>query len=400
MLRSAEYFAELGELTAYCSPATLHADELRTLGERLPAAVAGPVVAQLSLRSAPAAVPRDRIVRASTAPEVLSVLSKRMGAPESVFLQLAHLRSAVCDRSIAARLHRDAGAVIGYQGAAAEMFEAARRRGLPCVLDYPVAHFEHTDRICNEELKLVPAYAATMQGHNYAAWRLRRYRREIESADRIIMVSTYHQRTFEEAGVDPERMFMAHFGVDTQMFTPGTPREDGPFRVLFCGQISQRKGISYLIDGFRKAELGDAELVFAGRPVGTTSPWIEEPRVRWVGALPRPALVDVYRSADVIVLPSLIEGFPATPIEGMACGLPAIVSEHTFGHDVIEDGVDGWVTPIRDSDSIARHLRALYEDRELLSRMKVAARRKAEQFTWDRYGAALRDGIAPLFKTG
>ncbi len=98
----------------------------------------------------------------------------------------------------------------------------------------------------------------------------------------------------------------------------------------------------------------------------------------------------------MIVLPSLIEGFPSTPLEGMACGLPAIVSDHTFGHDVIEDGVDGWVIPIRDADAIADKLRLLYEDQDLKRTMGAAARRKAEQFTWKRYGDAIRAGITSL----
>src|SRR5262249_43533927 len=149
------------------------------LGRRLPRKLAGPVVGQLSLRSAPRAVSADRIVRAATAPEIASVLSLRLGAPEGVFVQLDHLRSATFDKSGAHRLHDGIGAVIGYQGAAADTFDAAGRIGVARILDYPVAHYDHVDRICNEELKLVPAYAATMQGHNYARWRLRRYDREI-----------------------------------------------------------------------------------------------------------------------------------------------------------------------------------------------------------------------------
>jgi glycosyltransferase involved in cell wall biosynthesis len=235
-----------------------------------------------------------------------------------------------------------------------------------------------------------------MQGPYYEPWRKRRYAEEIAAADRIIMVSSYHWRTFEAAGVESERLFMAHFGVDLELFSPPEQRDDGTFRVLFCGSIGQRKGISYLVDAFRQAELGDAELVFAGRPVGTRHPWIDEPRVRHIDALPRPRLAEVYRSADVIVLPSLIEGFPSTPLEGMACGLPAIVSENTFGHDVIEDGVDGWVTPIRDAGAIAEKLRILYEDRDLRRRMGEAARRKAQRFTWAQYGESLRAGLASL----
>jgi glycosyltransferase involved in cell wall biosynthesis len=399
MLRAAEYFGGRSELAGYCSPVTVPESQLETIGRRLPRRLAGPVTAQLALRAAPAAVPPDRVFRTPTAPEVLGVLALRLGVPHSILGHADQARSYVFDRAVGRRLHSGVGAVIGYSGTTGSTFAAAKRVGTARILDYPLPHHDHILALCREEVALVPAYAATMQGHDIPSWRLRSWDREIAAADRIIMLCSYQQRSFEDAGIEPERLFMAPFGVDLDLFSPG-PREDDVFRVLFCGQITQRKGISYLVDGFRKAELGNAELVFAGRPVGTTHPWIDEPRVRHAGALARPKLRDVYRSADVIVLPSLIEGFGATPLEGMACGLPAIVSDNSFAHDVIEDGVDGWVIPIRDSDSIASYLRMLYDDRDLQRRMGAAARKKAEQFTWERYGNALRAGIVPALAAG
>jgi len=102
--------------------------------------------------------------------------------------------------------------------------------------------------------------------------------------------------------------------------------------------------------------------------------------------MPRTELPPVYASADVYVLPSLGEGFPLTSIEAMACGLPVIVSEHTFADDVITNGVEGWVVPIRSSAAIAEHLRTLALDATLRAQMGRASRRRAEQFPWTSYG--------------
>jgi glycosyltransferase involved in cell wall biosynthesis len=104
----------------------------------------------------------------------------------------------------------------------------------------------------------------------------------------------------------------------------------------------------------------------------------------------------VLRACHVVALPSLIEGYGASALEGMACGLPAIVTPHTFADDVVEDGVDGWIIPIRDPDAIAERLLALYNDPALRARMSAAARAKAEQFPWQRYCDAVRAGVAPL----
>ncbi len=398
MIQSAETLAQHGELTAYHSPMVFNERELADLERRLPRKLRRAVLAQLALRAVPETVPAELLCRTSTPIGVAYVLANRLGLPKPAVAAVDRAQVLFYDWRVSRALN-GSRAVIGYQGTSTRTFRSAGRRGVARILDFPIAHYEEVERVLGEEAKRVPAYAHTLQGPFYEPWRKRRYAEEIATADRIIMVSSYHQRTFEAAGVEPSRMFMAHFGVDSELFSPGEERSDGePFRVLFCGSVGQRKGISYLVDAFKRAELGDAELVFAGRAVGSRQPWIDEPRVRHIDALARPKLVSVYRSADVVVLPSLIEGFPSTPLEGMACGLPAIVSEHTFGHDVIEDGVDGWVTPIRDADAIADKLRKLYEDRDLRRRMGAAARAKAKQFTWTRYGEALRDGIAALTK--
>ena len=182
--------------------------------------------------------------------------------------------------------------------------------------------------------------------------------------------------------------------VDLDLFTPPTARPDGAFRVAFCGQITQRKGISHLVEGFRRAELGpEAELLFIGPNVGPMEPWISAPGVRHVPAMPRYALPEVLRTCHVIALPSLIEGFGLTALEGMACGLPAIVSTNTFADDVVTDGHDGWVVPIRDPDAIAERLRLLRDDPDRALRMSAAARATAERYPWSRYREALRAGI-------
>jgi glycosyltransferase involved in cell wall biosynthesis len=107
----------------------------------------------------------------------------------------------------------------------------------------------------------------------------------------------------------------------------------------------------------------------------------------------------VYADADVYVLPSIVEGFPMTALEAMASGLPVIVSEHTFGSDVITDGVDGYIVPIRDSEAIADRLRYLHDHPSERQRIGAAARRRAEHFSWERYGEQVVDLVRSNSRT-
>jgi starch synthase len=398
MIQSAATFARHGELAGYYSPAAISQPALEALERRLPRRLAGPIGSQLRLRAVPAVVPADRIMRAGTPTEVAYVMARRQGLPMRVVALLTHRQAVAFDRAVARSLHAGLDAVIGYHGTSMQTFQVAARRGVVRILDYPIAHYETTESLLSEEVRRVPAYAGTMQGNSFVEWKRRRYAEEIATADRIVMLSTYQQRTFEAAGIDPARLFIAPLCVDSDLFSPAPEPPDGTFRVIFCGQITQRKGISYLVEGFLRAELENAELVFVGMPIGRGHPWLEVPRVKHLGAVSRYELPAIMRTGHVSVLPSLIEGFGVTALEGMACGLPAIVSEHTLGHDVVEDDVDGWVVPVRDAEAIAARLRQLYEDRELQRRMSRAARAKAKQFPWPRYGEALRAGIAPLLR--
>jgi glycosyltransferase involved in cell wall biosynthesis len=92
---------------------------------------------------------------------------------------------------------------------------------------------------------------------------------------------------------------------------------------------------------------------------------------------------------DVMVFPSLFEGFGLVILEAMSQGLPVITTPHTAGPDLIEDGKDGFIVPIRSAESIARRLDQLASDPALLAAMSDAARETAASLAWRRYHEAL-----------
>jgi glycosyltransferase involved in cell wall biosynthesis len=92
---------------------------------------------------------------------------------------------------------------------------------------------------------------------------------------------------------------------------------------------------------------------------------------------------------DVLVFPSLFEGFGLVILEAMAQGVPVITTEATAGPEVITEGEDGFIVPIRDANAIAARLDQLATDRERLRAMSVAAHAKAARLGWENYRAGL-----------
>jgi glycosyltransferase involved in cell wall biosynthesis len=208
-------------------------------------------------------------------------------------------------------------------------------------------------------------------------------------ADYCIVTSNFTKRTLVEAGVSLDRIFVVPYGVDA-VSCPEGPSRDGTFRVVFVGQMVQRKGLEYLFRAWRKLRLKDAELVLAGRgrlDDRLLSAFSSE--FKYLGPLTDAQLAQLYSQSDMFCMPSLVEGFGLVYLEAMSCGLPVIATPNTGVADIVQDGREGFIVPIRDVDSLAGKLEWTYRNRKALQEMRSAARTLAQQYSWSRF----RDGI-------
>jgi starch synthase len=389
--------AGAGLLDRYVTSATPSVGGVLGRIARGPGPIGSSVRAVLGRRPDPPGVSAERIRHRAVWLDVGAALSLKMPSPRlakpASARALAH-RDRRFDRALAREMSDRDAAVIGAVGGSLITFERAQQQAVTSFLEYPTVHYREAQRIVGEEADLRPEFAVTLRHERLPRRLVQRVDRELELADFIFVFSSFHERSFRKAGIPEEKLVLTPLGVDVELFSPRPRGDHGVFRVLFVGQIGQQKGLSYLLDGFEAAALPDAELLLAGVPVGSTAPWRDRPRVRHLSHRPRNDLPKVYAGADVYVLPSLFEGFLLTALEAMACGLPVIVSEHTFAHDVIEDGVNGYVIPIRDKGAIAERLRHLHSNPRLREEMGRAARRTAERFTWRRYGERIASAVS------
>jgi glycosyltransferase involved in cell wall biosynthesis len=161
-----------------------------------------------------------------------------------------------------------------------------------------------------------------------------------------------------------------------------------------------RKGIHYLLEGFRRAQLPDARLILAG-PVDPAFRGVLD-RYRGLfeetGPLARPLVRERYLDADVFVMPSLADSYGLVVSEAMSTGLPVIVSKNTGMADSITDGREGYVVPIRDSAAIAEKITHLYEHRDRAAAMGAAGMATVRSLDWNNYQAVCADFYKTLFR--
>ena len=290
----------------------------------------------------------------------------------------------------------DAPCLVGYEGFALPAFEAARSRGrCRLVLNYPVAHHRQRRRVRLDEIAREPDFAVTWPDFDdWPAGHEERLDEEIRLADAVLVGSTYAADSFVAEGVPRSKMHVVPYGVDLQTFRPGPSlrsADDTTFRAIYAGQLTQRKGIAQLLRGYQQFARSDTQLTLVGSIVGSNAPL--QPFADLFEHVPhqtRPALAQRYRSSDVFVFPTLIEGMPLVVLEAMACGLPVIVTANGPG-DLVRDGIDGFVIPERDPQAVCDRLDRLYRDPELRREMGSSAAARALEFSWDAYASkALR----------
>jgi len=221
-----------------------------------------------------------------------------------------------------------------------------------------------------------------------SAEKLARKDDELRLATRIVVASTFTKQTLAESP-STAKIDIVPYGAPPAILGD-IAKPSGKLNVLFAGSLGQRKGLSYLLKAIDILK-GKLELTLLGRKAAAGCSPLESAvrKHRWLPSLSHDAVLREMQRHDVLVLPSLFEGFGLVILEAMAQGTPVIATEHTAGPDLIKDGVDGFVVRLRSAEAIAEKLDLLARDRERLIAMKSAARRKARSFQWESY----RDGL-------
>ena len=354
------------------------------------------VVGQLRRR----AYPRELAGAIRTRPfhEVVRLFAPRFGFPSLV----AHETGAfsvdsvyrALDRAVARRLHTGKfRAVYAYEDGAQLAFIEARRRGARTLYDLPIGHWRAARTLLLDEAEREPEWAATLTGNRDSPAKTERKDAELALADVVFVASSYTRRTLSEVADFKGTVMVVPYG--SPAFLPAAAAVPASasakkLRVLFVGSLGQRKGLSYLFAACRQVRAAVTLTVIGQKPL-EPCPVLDRElgSVRWIPSCPHQEILAEMAAHDVFVFPSLFEGFGLVLLEALAMGLPIITTAHTAGPDLIHEGVEGFIVPIRDSEAIAARLELLHREPARLAEMSAAARRRAREFSWENYEATL-----------
>ena len=326
----------------------------------------------------------DRMIRCLPLLEWAALRAMRQGKRgEDVFYE----RNRRFQESIPQSVIAQAGAVAGFDTSSWILAQRCQRAGIPFVLEQTVAHPAHKQRVLAAASRQFPEWAE--KNPQRPPRMLEAERIEHALADRIVVGSGYCRESLVAEGVAPEKIVVNPYGAECGVSGAGVARESGlagrPLRFVFLGFLSLRKGVPLLLEAWEKAGLRDAELVLAGGVREEHRRLLPQAgNVRYAGFVPRGNVSRFMAEHDVYVLPSYSEGFPIAMLEALSAGLPVITTE--VGADAVDGGKNGFVVPIGEVDALVERLRWFSNNRDKIGAMSAAARGKAREFTWERYG--------------
>jgi L-malate glycosyltransferase len=207
----------------------------------------------------------------------------------------------------------------------------------------------------------------------------------VKYADQITAVSQFTANIVKEDLHITKPVTVIYNGVDEKLFTPGKTRKfyDEKMRVFFSGNLTLRKGAHWL-PHIAKRLSPNVEIHFTQ---GLRKEGFIDTRSNLVpiGMIPFEDMPDRYRQMDILIMPTVREGFGLAVAEAMACGLPVVASNCSSIPELIDDGKGGFLCPVGNVDAFADKINILADSPRMRKEMGQYNRAKIEKmFTLDR----------------
>lgn len=266
----------------------------------------------------------------------------------------------------------------------------AKQMGALYICDRPCSHIRYQSEIMKEELsiwKIKPVPINSVDPRSVFV-----EEKEYELADFVVVPSEFARKSFIEKGFSKNKIIKISLGSDLSRFKRISEPDPETFTAIFVAQGSIRKGFLYLLEAFNKLKIEKKRLIVIGARCKDEREIIKLTKmnvsqVEFHDHADYLNLYKFYNQAHVFVLPSIEDGFGMVVSQAMACGCPVIVSENTGAADIIENGKEGFIVPIRNANILAEKMQQLYEDKGLREKMSQAAEKKIKDLDgWDTYG--------------
>lgn len=305
------------------------------------------------------------------------------------------------DKKVASRLRaaqqKGLTAIYAYEDGAVFSFPKAKQLGLECIYDLPIGYWRAARRLLEPERERWPDWIPTLSGLTDSDAKLARKDEELALADRIFVASQFTANTLKDFPGTLAPIEVIPYG-----FPPVSARREyssktgkSPLKLLFVGGLSQRKGIADLFAAVENL-VPYVELTVVGLKSTNNCKALNDAleRHRWIPSLSHEGILKLMREHDVLVFPSLFEGFGLVITEAMSQGTPVITTERTAGPDLIEHGRNGWLIEAGNTSALQESIEDLISSRHIIAQAGQEAMEAARKRPWSVYSRELAQAIS------
>jgi starch synthase len=327
--------------------------------------------------------------------QTIYLLSLKIRASKKVSDYLAYLAKIEQDFACKKFL-KESDIFVFYNGNGLSSCNYANKMGKITVVEVVNSHVEYQEEVLKEEHKRL-----NLPWEPFHKKDKERRLKEYDAADYILLPSEFVKQSFLAKGFREEKLLKVPYGFAIPVQKDSNlVKSHATFNVLYVGSISVRKGVRYLIEAFKMLEMPNKKLIIVGPKTQISG--IEDLEItadiEFVGVLKGTDLEKAYQSADVFCLPTIEDGYGLVLGEALSYGLPLITTTNSGGIDLISEGIEGFIVPIRDAVAIHKKLKLLSSNRELLTKMKMAAQHKSARINgWEASGIILCEKLESIF---
>lgn len=278
--------------------------------------------------------------------------------------------------------------LVGWSGFSKKSFLNAGKYKCIKILERGSSHIKFQEEILKNEyskLKIKPILPSKKM--------IQKELDEYELADFISVPSDFVKQSFVKYGISESKIIKIPYGVDLKEFEiiDNKKNDNKKFTIITTGTISFRKGSHYLIETFLELSLIDTELIFVGPIDYEFKDWLKKrnnlKNINFINKKKQSELKHFYNKSDLFVQCSIEEGLSMVLAQAMACGIPVICTENSGGAEIIDNGQEGYVIPIRNKEILKKKILELYNDRKKLDQMSHNAHKRASKnLSWELYG--------------
>jgi glycosyltransferase involved in cell wall biosynthesis len=301
------------------------------------------------------------------------------------------------DRIVAHRIEKMTGQIDiihTWPLGALHTLRTAARLGIPTVLERCNAHTGFAMEVVKQECDRLGVVLPPDHEHAFNAEKLHKEEEEYRLATRLLCPCDFVVKTFLDKGYKQEQLARHTYGYDENVYYSEGQKRDRKqgLTMLFVGVCAVRKGVHFALEAWLKSPACEnGTFLIAGEFLPDyqekLASMLAHPSVKVLGH--RNDVPELMRKSDILVLPSIEEGFGLVIAEAMGSGCVPLASEACT--EICNHMKTGLMHKVGDVEALTQHITMLHQDRALLETLRAGALSASSQVTWAAAGARLLD---------